>query len=345
MDWEKINSDNDKSQAKLEKKIAKSYKDTLLSVRSSLGELYTKYEVNGKLTISEMHKYNRMLKLEKDLYEQVNGLYKINKKEMVNLFGSMYEDTFYKTAFLIEKTTDMNIYTIPLVPEEVQASVQNPISGLTLNETLEHNRIVIIKNIKQAITQGLITGSSYKEMSGKITDVLNQDVNKSIRIVRTEAHRNQVEARISTMKKAQEKGIDMKKRWVSVFDARTRTNHRGLDGQVVKMDEKFKINGNSTEAPGMFGVASEDINCRCRVVAFFDDQVLDGRIAKDESGANVKVPYQTYSEWMKTKMGKRVLEEAEKKVNIKKIVDQSRFKTVQPNHPGTGSKIPSQKKD
>ena len=67
-------------------------------------------------------------------------------------------------------------------------------------------------------------------------------------------------------KGAKERGCDLVKVWDSTLDMKTRPTHRECDGQVRELDENFKNANGEAKAPGQFGIASEDINCRCAVL-------------------------------------------------------------------------------
>ena len=56
-------------------------------------------------------------------------------------------------------------------------------------------------------------------------------------------------------------------------DDKVRDTHMELDGQVVDVNEKFVVpsTGNSTESPAAFGIAEEDINCRCTLIPVIGD--------------------------------------------------------------------------
>ena len=56
---------------------------------------------------------------------------------------------------------------------------------------------------------------------------------------------------------------NFEKQWDSTLDGETRPNHRLLDGQVRELDEAFEVSGMKVNAPGHFGIAAEDCNCRC----------------------------------------------------------------------------------
>lgn len=87
--------------------------------------------------------------------------------------------------------------------------------------------------------------------------------NNSIRIARTEGHRIQVQSALDAMYIAKSKGADVLKQWDATLDGATREHHQMLDGQIREVDEPFEVANLKVEAPGMFGLASEDCNCRC----------------------------------------------------------------------------------
>ena len=68
-------------------------------------------------------------------------------------------------------------------------------------------------------------------------------------------------------------GFPVRYSWLSAKDRHVRDDHRKLDTPPpIAPGEKFKVDGLETAAPGGFGVASQDINCRCTVIPSFDDE-------------------------------------------------------------------------
>lgn len=71
---------------------------------------------------------------------------------------------------------------------------------------------------------------------------------------------------------AEEAGFGRKK-WLSTRDQLVRGTHATLDGQVVATNAKFKSESGATAPhPGAFGVASEDVNCRCAMRPVIDGE-------------------------------------------------------------------------
>jgi HK97 family phage portal protein len=72
-------------------------------------------------------------------------------------------------------------------------------------------------------------------------------------------------------------GIVEAKEWIAVMDGRTREAHASMDGQIVGIDEPFEVTagkytGARAQAPGQFGIAGLDINCRCHGAPVFDPE-------------------------------------------------------------------------
>ena len=63
-------------------------------------------------------------------------------------------------------------------------------------------------------------------------------------------------------------GIQLKQMWRATLDGKTRHAHRQLDGQMVDIGEKFKVDGYELEYPGDPSAPGYLVyNCRCTVVS------------------------------------------------------------------------------
>lgn len=75
--------------------------------------------------------------------------------------------------------------------------------------------------------------------------------------------------------------------WLATMDSHTRDTHRAMNGQIREVGELFESpSGARGKGPGQFGVAAEDIYCRCASIAYEPEeeegqavpqQVLDRR--------------------------------------------------------------------
>ena len=117
--------------------------------------------------------------------------------------------------------------------------------------------------IRGILNDGVRSGKTYVQMAKEANNVLSDKV-RSMKIVRTEVHAAREyaghEASMAT-------GMDIKKRWLSSFDERTRGTHVSANGQTVMLNEKFVVGGSLLDHPGdPSGSAKEVINCRCTVL-------------------------------------------------------------------------------
>lgn len=281
-----------------EREIIKAYSASLKKVRVQLSEAYRLHGTGDGLTYGEMQKYNRLAGLEKSIQKELVILNGSNAKTLKQGLGSMFEESYYRVAFALETEVQAKLAYSKINPKVIQASIQNPISGLTLNQTLEKNRRNVIIGINQQITQGLIQGESYQKMTRRVKKHLESDVKKSIRVVQTEAHRVQQDGRMQSYEHAAEQGVIMKKVWTSTLDGDTRDAHQDLDGVEIDLDEDFVSETGSGPAPGQMGSAEDDINCRCSVRTVIKGYEPTQRRARGEG----VIPYTTYNEWKENRI-------------------------------------------
>lgn len=279
--------------------IVSAYRETYANIRKELGDLYAKYEKGGILTYAEMAKYNRLTALQDTLKDELTALSQTVGGETTRLVKDVYAESYYRTGYAVEKDVMANLSYGVLDPKVIQGMVENPIAGLTLKETLSNRRAEIITRIKQEVTRGLVAGSSYGEMADGIQTVLENDATKAMRIARTEGHRASEAGKLASYEHAENIGVNITRIWTSTLDERTRDTHASMDGQEAKNKEDFvSPAGGHAPAPGMFGIASEDINCRCALRARVDG-VQEDKFRRVR-GEDI-VPDLTYSEWAERK--------------------------------------------
>lgn len=284
----------------LERDLAREYATALKGIRQEISGIYERYAAaDGTLSYADMTRYNRLRTLEKDIAAELKALTGKTAKLTQTGLEAIYEESFYRTAFSLEKGVQAKLAFGKLNSKAVQAAVQNPISGLTLNERLARDRAAIILNCKATITQGIIRGSSYPEMSRELKRVFEGDLVKARRVVATEAHRVKEQARAEAIDHAVEQGVQLKKIWVATLDNLTRDGHGELDGQAADAEGLFHLNGLSAEYPGGFGDPAEDINCRCTVRVEIEGFEPTVRRVRGEG----VISYESYADWRENRIG------------------------------------------
>ena len=239
--------------------LTKNYTSALADIRKNIRELQA-----NPLTQSKAYQ----LEYQKQLEKQISGVLDNLQGKNFNSIAS-YLQTCYETGF-VGNMYDMQGQGVPLVipidEGQVLKAVQKTGDDFRLSNKLSGNTTELKKQVKSELQRGLASQLSYADIARNISNYGQADMNRSMRIARTEGHRVQSEARLDSMYAAKKKGADIVKQWDATLDGQTRPNHRQLDGQIRELDEPFEVSGMKVDCPGGFGIASEDCNCRCCVL-------------------------------------------------------------------------------
>lgn len=124
------------------------------------------------------------------------------------------------------------------------------------------------QKLQSAFTASIISGDSIPTMAKRISSVAVMDWHSAVRNARTMTTGAENGGRSDSYKRAKSLGIDVEQEWVATLDGRTRDSHRAIDGEKIKVGEKFS---NGLRFPGdPEGRAGEVYNCRCTTVAVID---------------------------------------------------------------------------
>lgn len=229
-----------------------------LKSRTDAGEQYVVYQVQ----------YQEALK------KQISGILDTLNGQQFNTISD-YLQTSYEDGF-VGVMYDLHGQGIPLVfPIDQKQVVKAVQLDTKLSKPLYNSLGENVNNLKHqitdSITRGIASNASYSDMAKQITRHMVGDysgmkggaLGKAMQIARTESHRITNEATYNAALKAKDSGADIVKQWDAAMDKRTRPHHARLDGQIREIEEEFEVNGHRALYPGGFGVASEDINCRC----------------------------------------------------------------------------------
>lgn len=158
------------------------------------------------------------------------------------------------------------------------------------------------QQITASVTSSILQGKSIPKIANDLQQRM-RDMSRAsaIRTARTAVTAAQNAGRLDTYRAAQDMGIKLKKRWLATLDNRTRHAHAMLDGQTVDVDKPFKVDGYELMYPGDTSAPGYLVyNCRCTQIAEVDgeDTSSGGRRARNpKTGESVLVGDMTYAEW------------------------------------------------
>lgn len=215
-----------------------------------------------------------------------------------SLSAAQAEQGYYGVWYTLEQSQKIAL-TFPVINHEIiQQMVNKPVAGKRLSKRLYKHRNELAENVTRNITEGLFQGDSYAKIAKRVSNQTEASYRQALRIAITESGRTNSEASQVGSERAQSMGIDLEKRWLSTLDGKTRDSHQELDGQAVPINGYFKINGLRAKQPRMFGVASEDIECRCTSINIV--RGIAPELRKDNETKRM-IEYANYSDWLKSK--------------------------------------------
>lgn len=153
------------------------------------------------------------------------------------------------------------------------------------------------EKLTSAFTASILSGDSIPRMASRISEVAAMDRNAAIRNARTMCTGAENGGRMNSYQRAQKMGIDVKQEWEATLDGRTRHSHRSLDGEIIKVGQKFS---NGCRFPGdPEGPAWEVYNCRCTIIAVvngIDPAVFDKSDTLQRKLGNMSITYERWKE-------------------------------------------------
>lgn len=267
------------------------YRKSLVDIKKRLYKYAEEYE---NLSFSNRLEVERYFQVAKEVEKILATAYPDVESTIKNHVTESAEQGYYGLWYGIEESQKINL-AMPLINHDyIQNIVNQPVAGKRLSKRLYDNRDALAKNVTNNIVEGLFAGKGYKYTAKRVSDQTEASYRQSLRIVRTESGRVQSTTNQQSAENAKALGIDMQKKWLSTLDKRTRRHHQELDGQTVDIEEEFTINGHSALGPRLFGVAEQDINCRCTTINIVNGITPEMRYDQENSE---RIPFQSYEEW------------------------------------------------
>ncbi|QBX25539.1 minor capsid protein [Streptococcus phage Javan262] len=273
------------------------YVQTIRDLKSALQFDYSQL---GELSSTEKLKLSQMTallnQLEQSTVELKKGLKTQITSHLIDTGKLAYNELFYEAE---SKNGAINFAL--LKDDELKTIIETPVANFKLSDRLNDGVVEKLKaNIKDDLTRIFLGGASYPKAAARLAEQGYSSYRRAMMITRTEAGRVQAITRQKSQIEAEKLGIDFEKQWVATLDKRTRHNHAELDGVRVNPDGYFRINGHKTKQPHMFGIASEDIACRCRTISVLVDEIEPMQRRDNETGKIVE--YKNYRDWERNRI-------------------------------------------
>ena len=239
--------------------LTDNYTRSLADIKKRIRELMA-----DELTQSKIYQVEYQKNLEAQTTAILDMLKTGNVKTVQDYLKVCYEDGFI--GILYDMAGDGLEMILPIDQRQVIAAVTRKTASVKLSARIYKDVAILKRDVISEISRGASQNLSYKDMAINLSNASEASLSRARRIAVTEGHRVQNEAKLDSMIAAKKAGADNVKQWDSTMDSRTRPDHVILDGQIREIDEDFTVNGHRAKCPGHFGVASEDIRCRCALL-------------------------------------------------------------------------------
>lgn len=255
------------SEEKIIHELKQVYKQAAKDCENKIKELSARRDMENLQSIIYQKQYQEALK--KQLEGIIDNLQSKQFDSIAGYLTGCYEEGFLGTLYDLQGQGVPLIF--PINQKQVVAALQTD-SKLSegLYKRLGEDSAQLKKSIRAELSRGVANGGTWNEIAVHIATGMNSPfkkaMNNSMRIARTEGHRVQCQSALDCQRNAKDKGADIVKQWDSTMDKRTRKTHVKLDGQIRELDKPFEVDGRRAMYPGGFGIAKEDIHCRCAIL-------------------------------------------------------------------------------
>ena len=314
----------DKELAKLEKRIAKIYKEAADDLQKTIDDYFAKFAKRdekqkarldaGEITeqeykqwrLAQMGRGERFKALQSRVAERYTKANETAVRYVNDATPGIYSLNRNYSAYTIEKVAgnigfdlwDEQTVKRLIVDNPEVMPYYPPEKALKRGIDLAYGKKQISASVTSSILQGKSIPNIAKDLQTRIPDMNKAS---AIRTARTAVTGAQNAGRMDSYVAAEKMGIKVRKEWLATLDGRTRHSHAMLDGQTADIGKPFKVDGEEIMFPGDTSAPGYLVyNCRCSLVADVDgvDTSDAKRRARDpETGESVLIENMSYSEW------------------------------------------------
>ena len=243
---------------------------------------WTKQLVNAS---SRVH-ISRLEALQIQCYERANEAIGGLENGLHDTLSSIYEDTYYHTAYEVQKAAGHGVPFAKIDTAQVDKILSKPwaADGADFSERIWKNRTQLLQELNAGLTQGIIRGDPPDKLVQHLSKRFDVSENRAQTLVQTEStfFANQAQA-----DNFAELGVE-KYEIVAALDSTTCETCAAMDGKQFPLKE---------EAAGI-NAPPFHARCRCCKAPVVEDEVLGERAARGEDGKTYDVPEDmTYNDW------------------------------------------------
>lgn len=278
-----IKTASEKQASKGTIELLKVYKRNLDDVRDQTYRIYVKYTVDGKLNISSQQRYSELVALERQLVTQMQELGDTAVSATTDILHDVYRESYYKTAYTIEKGTQGIQSFAPLKHEFVRAATNAPIEGKTFSSRIWDNTNALANRIKTDVEKAMLQGQSLEKLARQIKADFGSTAYQAQRVISTETAKAVTAAQDEIYRSS---GVVQQVMWDATLEENTCDECAENDGEYYPIDDHPDLPAHP--------------NCRCAlipVVEGWEPTQKRENIKDPFTGEKTVIDYTSYSAW------------------------------------------------
>lgn len=248
---------------------------------------------------SVRHHISKYEALQIQLQQKIESLYATEESKLTKLTRDVFEDSYYRNAYTVQKGVGIGKKITPLDQNYVKRIISKPwaADGSNFSDRIWVDKEQLMNSLEKELSQMLIKGEAPDRAIKNISERFNVSKSNAGTLVMTEASYFASESQKEVFK---ELNVN-KSKIVVTLDSKTCKICGPMDGKEVLESEAI---------PGVT-VPPYHPRCRCTRIPAFDDMDDWGakRAARDVEGNYQEVSANiTYSEWKKEFVNAPVIE-------------------------------------
>lgn len=186
---QKIRDEMDKKADMPINTILKEYKKSLDNIKNEIAQLYLKYSEDGILKVSEKQRVNVLLTLETKLIDEMKRLGSVDEKETTGLLKEVFGESYYKTAYEIDKGMEVTLKFPLLRNEFIESAINMPLKGELFSDRIWANKKKLLNRVRDDVKSAVVEGVHMDKLAINIKKSFGTSAYESKRLIYNEVAR------------------------------------------------------------------------------------------------------------------------------------------------------------
>ena len=253
--------------------------------RLGLDPEYRKYLRN----LSAKSYISKLEEISANIRHEIEKLSKDFEKELETKLTEVYEDSYYKPLYDIDRSIGLGADFTALGKRTVEKAIRTNWLDDNFSGRIWKNKTALITQLNQILPQEFVRGRGPKEVAKDLAKRLDVSYSSAVRLARTEMNHISNQATMDAYKDSQ---VLEKYEYLATLDSRTSDICREMDGKVF----------NLSQAQTGVNLPPLHPHCRSTTIPWFSEEEMadyqESRLAKDEDGNYVLLDKTTYEHWV-----------------------------------------------